>query len=70
MSSRGESALIDGILVEISDGDLSAGTVGPPGPGTSEGLASSFEPETQSSLALANGSDASDDEDNADPGQA
>ena len=69
-SSRGDSALTDGILVETSDGDWRAGTVGPPGPGTNEGLASSFEPETRRSLDLTNDSDVSDVEDNADPGRA
>jgi hypothetical protein len=76
LASYGDSALTDAILVETSDGDLSAGAVGPPGPraASEEGLAlaclaASFEPETPPTLALTNGTDESEPEDNADPGR-
>jgi len=79
LASYGDSALTDAILVETSDGDLSAGAVGPPGPRAAseeeeEGLAlaclaASFEPETPPTLALTNGTAESEPEDNADPGR-
>jgi hypothetical protein len=71
-ASCGDSALSDVILVETSDGDLSARAVGPPGPKADEGLpwpAASFEPETPLPLALTNETDEAEVEDNADPGR-
>jgi len=68
---RGDGASIESRLVETSDGDLSDRVVGPTRwPRASEGLVDGFEPETPPLLALANGSNVAEPEDNADPGRA
>lgn len=64
----GVGALTDAIVVETSDGDLTAEMVGFGGPKTCEGLDPGFEPETPPPLTLANETDDAEAEDNADPG--